>query len=146
MADTRFPHLFLGPQGESERFIGSGYGTRASLPPRDRQGHGSKLLRELEEARRRAKELRQDPTTTVGISTPTGILLEFLSERGFPLAFESLDRRKSGIELRNVRTLEDVTYATVFVPDGRLGVFLKIRFISTRLLAPRLAWVGHDEG
>src|SRR5881394_610746 len=99
MADTRFPHLFLGPQGESERFIGSGYGTRASLPTRDRQGHGSRLLRQLEEARRRARELRDDQTTAVGISTPTGILLEFCSEPGFALAFESLDRRRDGIEL-----------------------------------------------
>lgn len=126
MADTKFPHLFLGRQGESERFVGSGYGTRAPLPPRDRQAHGSRLLLELEDARRRAEELRDDPTTAVGVSTPTGILLEFVSEPGFALAFESLDRRKDGIELRNVRNVEDVTYATVFVPDGRLGVFLKI--------------------
>jgi hypothetical protein len=37
-----------------------------------------------------------------------------------------LERRPSGIDLRAVRTVEDVTFATVFVPDGKLSVFVRL--------------------
>ena len=39
------------------------------------------------------------------------------------MAFESLARENQGIELRNVRHRDDVTYATVFVPTGKLEHF-----------------------
>jgi hypothetical protein len=49
----------------------------------------------------------------------------FESEPNFPLKFESLDLAKSGIELCNVKTHADNTMqATVFVPDGKLKLFL----------------------
>lgn len=41
------------------------------------------------------------------------------------LAFESLAREWSGIELLNVRHEDGVTQATVFVPDGKLDLFEK---------------------
>jgi Subtilase family len=52
--------------------------------------------------------------------------VRFDSEPNFPLKFESLDLTNSGIELCSVRTLPDSTMqATVFVPDGRLELFLR---------------------
>ena len=52
-----------------------------------------------------------------------GLQVEFESFPDVELAFESLARERSGIELLNVRHEEDRTHATVFVPDGKLDHF-----------------------
>ncbi len=52
-----------------------------------------------------------------------GYRLEFESFPDIALAFESLSRENQGIELFNVRHGEQRTYATVFVPDGKLEHF-----------------------
>ena len=53
-----------------------------------------------------------------------------LSSKAFPtveLAFESLARERSGIELLNVRQRkQSKTLATVFVPDGKLEHFERL--------------------
>ena len=51
--------------------------------------------------------------------------MTFQSEPNFPLKFESLDLTKSGIELCSVKTNPDNSMqAAVFVPDGKLDLFL----------------------
>ena len=52
-----------------------------------------------------------------------GIRIEFESFPDVKLAFESLARERSGIELLNVRDDGERIQATVFVPDGRLDHF-----------------------
>ncbi|MEB8056093.1 S8 family peptidase [Pseudomonas fulva] len=54
-----------------------------------------------------------------------GLQLEFVSEPGFELAFESLARGPQKIELLNVRydAATQTNFATVFVPDGKLSAF-----------------------
>ena len=52
-----------------------------------------------------------------------GLQVEFESFPGIELAFESLARERSGIELMNVRQEERRSLATVFVPDGKLDHF-----------------------
>ena len=52
-----------------------------------------------------------------------GLQVEFESFPEIELAFESLARERSGIELLNVRHVDDRTHATVFVPDGKLDHF-----------------------
>ena len=52
-----------------------------------------------------------------------GLRVEFESFPDVELAFESLAREPSGIELLNVRHEENRTLATVFVPDGKLVIF-----------------------
>ena len=49
-----------------------------------------------------------------------GLQVEFESFPDVELAFESLARERSGIELSNIRHEENRTLATVFVPDGKL--------------------------
>jgi hypothetical protein len=58
-----------------------------------------------------------------GLEAGIGLQIEFESFPDIELAFESLGREKSGIELLNVRHDEHLTYATVFVPDGKLKIF-----------------------
>ncbi|MCY4592260.1 MAG: S8 family peptidase, partial [Alphaproteobacteria bacterium] len=97
-------------------------GGSASIPPQDRAEHGSALLRQIDELRDEeavTTELQRD----VGLEEELGLQVEF---EGFPeieLAFESLARERLGIELLNVRQDENRTFATVFVPDGKLEHF-----------------------
>ena len=55
-----------------------------------------------------------------------GLQVEFDSFPEIELAFESLARERSGIELLNVRHVGDRTHATVFVPDGKLDHFERV--------------------
>ena len=92
------------------------------LPPRNRALHGSALHQRLEDfaaitAQRKA--MRHLHNLQEGAD---GVTIEFRSAEGSDLAFHSLDLRASGIELLNVRVLDDVTYATCYVPDGKLRI------------------------
>ena len=55
-----------------------------------------------------------------------GLQVEFESFPNIELAFESLARERSGIELLNVRHEDNRTHATVFVPDGKLDHFERL--------------------
>ena len=55
-----------------------------------------------------------------------GLRVEFESFPDIELAFESLARERSGIELLNVRRVENATHATVLVPDGKLDHFERL--------------------
>ena len=57
---------------------------------------------------------------------PKGISLTFASHPGFKLHLQGLERRQSGIELLNARTVEGVMYATVFVPEGKVPLFVRM--------------------
>ncbi len=52
--------------------------------------------------------------------------MEFESFPDIELAFESLARERSGIELLNVRHDEQRTLATIFMPDGKLDALEKL--------------------
>ncbi len=58
-----------------------------------------------------------------GLEGGFGLRVEFESFPDIELAFESLARERSGIELLNVRHEDHCTYATIFVPDGKLEHF-----------------------
>jgi hypothetical protein len=58
-----------------------------------------------------------------GLEGGFGLQVEFESFQDIDLAFESLARERSNIELLNVRHDDRRTSATVFVPDGKLEHF-----------------------
>ena len=64
----------------------------------------------------RAREVQTD----VGFDDGFGLQIEFESFPDVELAFERFNRERAGIELLNVRHDENVTRATVYVPDGKL--------------------------
>ena len=124
---AQHPHLIIPTTSEPRRFTSpsSAPRERINLPARGRAEHAQNLIAKLEtltpQATARAEEQRAQ-----GLDDGLGIYLMFESEPNFPLKFESLDLAKSGIELCNVKTLADNTMqATVFVPDGKLELFLK---------------------
>ena len=96
-----------------------------SLPARGRAARAENLLGQLEALSPEAGE-RAERQRALGLDAGLGIYLVFASEPNFVLKLESLDLTQSGIELCNVRTLPDNTMqAAVFVPEGKLEIFLK---------------------
>lgn len=119
------PHFVFQNNAQKESFRSpSAGGGGVITPAQDRNNHGNGLLQKfsnlssvLEEA---ASQQRQ-----AGIDDGIGLQIEFESFPDVELAFESLARESSGIELRNVRQDGNQTFATVFVPEGKLAVFEK---------------------
>lgn len=126
MAGERFPHLFLpGPSLSRDDFSsprGGGDGLR--FRKQDRPIHAERIKRALESAWQEAVGLR-----AVAHSSQQGAYLEFSSEPGFDLVLRSLESRQAGIKLLNVRTEgqvgEDITRATVFIPQNKRSYFLQ---------------------
>ncbi len=128
--EIRNRHFLLTGVTETEPFRSRGMGQRPEVPVRDRQQHGGRLRAQLalvQESSDSAIALQQNS----GMSEGLGISVEFESFPGIDLAFESLARDKSGIELLNVRRDDshaegEVIQATVFIPDGKLSHFENI--------------------
>lgn len=120
------PHFIFQNNGKSESFTSPGQGGGGvPVPSRDRQAHGNVLLGKLQSLHPTLADAVEQQHRA-GIEEGVGLQIEF---EGFPdveLAFESLARERSGIELRNVRYEEDRVFATVFVPEGKLEVFEKL--------------------
>lgn len=117
------PHFILRNNGETERYVSpGGGGGDAGIPDQNRRTHGNALLgklRQLGPTFAQAVELQRQ----AGIDDGVGLQVEFESFPDVELAFESLERERVGIELRNVRYAGTKVFATVFVPDGKLAFF-----------------------
>lgn len=130
MADDRRTHLSL-PGRFTERLDYTyprpvrGSGKPVPRAPRNPQSHGKRLLGILSGIKAGLGELASG-RDAAGVSMADGVVLEFESEPGFPLALQSLDRRSAGIELLAVKDRGSAVLATVFVPDGALASFEKL--------------------
>ena len=98
---------------------------RPQVPEQDRAQHGGELQRQINELREEADSVRE-VQRDAGIEDGLGLQVEFESFPDVELAFESLARERSGIELLNVRHEGNRTLATVFVPDGKLNHFERL--------------------
>ena len=121
------PHFILEGVTETEayRYPGGGGGDRLHIPERDRPSHAAALRGQLNEVRATAENAAA-AQRQAGMEDGLGLQVEFESFPELELAFQSLAREKQGIELLNVRHDDDVTRATVFVPDGKLDHFEKL--------------------
>ena len=95
---------------------------RKEVPERDRELHGKTLQSQIHELWAVADNT-SDSQRDAGIKEGLGLQIEFESFPDVEMAFESLARERWGIELHNVRHHNDRTFATVFVPDGKLQHF-----------------------
>ena len=125
--EERNRHFVLQGVTQTELFRSRGMGSRPEIPVRGRQAHGGRLRDQLGDVAS-AAETAATIQRQSGISDGIGISVEFESFPGIDLAFESLARENTGIELLNVRDgshegKPDVIQATVFVPDGKLDHF-----------------------
>ena len=137
MAERNRPHLFVQRPAAVElyqpRLRRIARGTPFS--PDDRRAHARSLRQQLVSADRAAHERRaasEYATEYVVEGSVPGIRVSFESFPGLELAIESLDPRQGVIhpELLAVREVigaenERSEQATVFIPDGRLGYFLR---------------------
>jgi hypothetical protein len=137
---AQHPHLIIPTTSEPSRFTSpsSGPRKRMNLPERGRAEHAQHLISKLEALAPQAGAWAEEQRA-LGLDNGLGIYLAFESEQNFEVKFESLDLVKSGIELCNVKTLRDnAMQATVFVPDGKLELFLKkISDYRDKSTAPR---------
>jgi len=130
MPDTtreQLPHIILTDTASTERFsaISSGGGRPPALPQLDRAAHGQALLSRIETLKNAAVQAKQ-AQQEAGLEYGFGVQVQFRSFDDVALAFESLSREKSGIELLNVQQDEHTTCATLFVPDGKFTHFEKL--------------------
>ncbi len=122
-APNNHPHFIFQNNGQRESFTSPPtVGSRIRIPDRDRNAHGDTLLAKLQQLTPVLAEAVEQQRQA-GIDEGIGLQIEFESFPDVELAFESLARERSGIELRNVRQDGDRTFATVFVPDGKLEFF-----------------------
>jgi hypothetical protein len=110
--------------------------------PASRSKHAKALERALKTAVTDALQRRHDAGIEVHGAEP-GLYVQFESQPGVPLELGSLESAHQGIELvavRHVMTTEEtprrIEQATVFVPDGKVGHFLK-RFEAYAKTAPK---------
>lgn len=121
------PHITLSNTSDSKPYTtrSMGGGGEKDLPKLDRMIHGSSLLKQINKTKKPAEQLKnlQDEA---GFTEGVGLQIQFSSFSDVTLAFESLDRARSKIELLNVKKQGKYTYATVFVPYGKLSVFERL--------------------
>lgn len=121
--ERKYPHFVLDGFTETETFRSPQQARdKKDVPRRNRSRHGNALLRQIE-ALKRTMETARQAQLEAGAEAGIGLQIEFESFPDIDLAFESLARERSGIELLNVRHEAQVTSATVFVPDGKLSLF-----------------------
>ena len=109
----KFPHILLKDTALTEPYTPiSSRGKTFKLPPRNRQEHGQKLLRQFDRLRHEAGQVIKEQKA-YGIDAGNGIYVQFESEPEFELKFESLEVIRSGIELLAVQTVEEKNLATV---------------------------------
>ena len=123
--DARYRHLVVHGRGTRYPFTLVPRGSNPEMPTRNRSEHGGHLLRQLESIDPVMRSAVQSQERA-GLTEDRGLCIEFESYPEFSKAFDDLTFMIKGIELRNVRRSGDKSYATVFVPDGKLSYFVKL--------------------
>ena len=122
-------HLVLTSTSTAQAFTALGGGGASEVPGPDRIKHGMALKAQLE-ALQQVSEQVVAAQKEYGIESGFGLQIQFVGMPDVQLAFESLGSERAhdprwNIEVLSVRTEAGVTYANVFVPDGKLAHFEK---------------------
>lgn len=119
-------HIFLTETASTERFrpVGGGGSTSLNTPVRNRQIHGRSLISQLQEIQNQDDTFRE-ARRAHGIDLGDGICVTFEGEPDFELKVESLEFQPSGIELLTAKEVDNKIIASVFVPEGKLGFFIR---------------------
>ncbi|MFK5986778.1 MAG: S8 family peptidase [Pseudomonadota bacterium] len=130
MADERnkyLPHILLRDTVTSDNYTRpntGGGGSGIITPARNRTAHANFLISQIEQVQEQESDIINEQKA-FGLDVGNGIYLSFESEENFELKFESLEYRRSGIELCSVKKVNEQFLATVFIPEGKLSYFLK---------------------
>ncbi|HCE56611.1 MAG TPA: peptidase S8 [Prolixibacteraceae bacterium] len=123
------PHILLPNAPESLQFTSkSARGSNPSYPERNRVPHGEWLQNRFEQIWQESVVISDD-RRAASVPGRNGVYVEFAGQPGSPLKTQSLEDKKSGIRLLNIRKKEVdgelVNYATIFIPSEKRNVFLK---------------------
>ena len=131
MAEPGYRHIFVGDDHSARLDYTTPRKARGRpIPRHDVPEHAGRLRRRLDEAWRQAVRGAEE-RRAVSLPTRSGTYLEFRSAPGEELVSKSLESRPAGIRLLSVveREIEGeeepATFATVFVPHGKEGHFLR---------------------
>lgn len=127
-----YPHIFLRDTGDATAFTTPKSGRASTkIPPRIRHEHSERLREQLTSIWSKPRDA-DDARTAVSLSTKDGVYIEFEGAPKYGLLTKSLEDRRAGIRLLHVYTLpsetlpdQEVTRATVFIPNGKQECFLK---------------------
>lgn len=120
----RHPHILVDGTSTAAPYTSTAAGGERREyrhPPRDRVPHADKLTADINRA---ADEATLHANSVPGGVVIEGIALECISSASDTLEAHKLDDRNSKLELLSTRSEGGRTFATVFVPDGKLKNFL----------------------
>lgn len=125
------PHLVLTNTSKAQSFTApsAGGGGAPEVPQLNRAQHGAALKAQLLALKPVAQQVVETQKEQ-GLESGLGLQIQFVGVQDVALAFESLgselgrDPRKK-IEVLSISTEDGITYANVFVPDGKLAHFEK---------------------
>lgn len=125
-AQDKRPHFVLSNTSEPKPFTTprSNRGESPHIPELPRAQHGASLQTQLQ-ALKPISDLIASSQQVMGLEGGVGLQIQFQSQPGIALAFESLANDTQHIELLSIREEGEYTYANVFVPDGKLAHFEK---------------------
>jgi len=112
-------------------------GGGGNIPARDKEQHGEYLTNRFNSVWDAQRE-RERERTAIALPTRNGAYVQFKGQDDCDLAFESLESRRAGIRLMNVRKIKENNHetqiATVFVPTGKESFFMnKLEDYKTEL-------------
>ncbi|HND56485.1 MAG TPA: hypothetical protein PLV92_28900, partial [Pirellulaceae bacterium] len=134
MASRNRPHIIVARQPSTDPYTSyvSGRDSPRPAAPIDRFGHGNALARAAEAAAVAGKSRRRQSGDLIGMAAASdGVYVVFESVPGFDLRLTTLDPQSPGdqpelVAVQRVVVADGtVERATVFVPDGKLGYFVK---------------------
>lgn len=120
--------LFLSDTKEALDYIPKRGFSTTNYPKRTNPGqHADFIRRKIQECQTQsgASATTLSPEQVAAIHYKEGMYIEFSSASGYDLAIKSLENITSGIRLLNVKEIDGVTKATVYVPNGKESLFLK---------------------
>ncbi len=125
-AQDKRPHFVLSNTSEAKPFTAHtpGGGDTPHVPQLPRTQHGASLQTQLQTLKPIAEQAAATQHV-MGLEGGVGLQIQFQSQPGIALTFESLANDTQHIELLSIREEGEYTYANVFVPDGKLAHFEK---------------------
>ena len=120
------PHFVLSNTSEAKQFTAhsTGRGSEPHVPTSSRVQHGASLQTQIH-ALKPIADFACASQLAMGLEGGVGLQIQFQSQPGIALAFESLANDPQHIELLSIRKEGDYTFANVFVPDNKLAHFEK---------------------
>lgn len=114
-------NILLDDITERMAYTSSAHPVSKHYPTRDNvASHAKSIKSQYNSAMKKSLDQKQ-----VAAIKMKGTYAEFSGVQGLELATKSLENRQTGIRLLNVQTIDGVTKATVYIPEGKEQFFLK---------------------